>query len=67
MAKLQHHDSVKALRKVVAPRKAVGWFIRKNVWALGYWEAGQRIELARGEDTRRVFAQAVRAFKQEVV
>jgi hypothetical protein len=68
-ARMKHVESVQALQSVVAPRRAVGWFIRRHVWCLGYWQDEQRVELARGNGTtargcERVFRDAIRAYRK---
>jgi hypothetical protein len=61
---MNHNQSVRLLQGVVAPHRAVGWFIRGELWVLGYWKDGQRIELARGhrKHTERTFYEARREY-----
>lgn len=67
---MKHKDSVEELQKLIAPVRAVGWFVRHQLWALGYWDAaGQRVQLARGNGTTKrgtlaVYRDAVRAWRE---
>lgn len=64
---MKHDDSVKALQQVVEPHRAVGWFVRHQLWTLGVWKDGQRVALAQGDrknrGVKRTLTAAVRAWR----
>lgn len=67
---MTHKGSVKELQKVIAPVRAAGWFVRHQLWSLGYYdERGQRVELARGNGqtprgVEAVYRAAVQRWKE---
>lgn len=68
---MKHDDARKALQDALGGRRAVSWFIRGEIFVLGYFDAdGKRVELARGDrgesGTKRVLTAAIRAIRQEV-
>ncbi len=66
---MTHTDARKEFQKVVAPKVVAAWFIRHQLFALGYYdEAGSRVELARGDGTtprgvKAILREATRRFR----